>query len=243
VPADAPRTDAPDARLRWGMGDAVLGTIGAPLVSVVVYSIALSLSHTSAEDSDAIPLWAVALLQIPLWATLLAVAWRATMRKGRRSFRDDFGLRFERKDLWIGLAAGFLAQIAIAAVIALLEAVGLDLSSVGEVAEEFADRADSVPSTIVFVLIVVVFAPVVEEIFYRGLWQRSAQRRLGRAAGLVLTAVVFGIIHLQPADILPLIGFGLVAGWLADRYDRLGPAVWAHVAFNLTAAVTLLSLG
>jgi membrane protease YdiL (CAAX protease family) len=242
VPADASRTDAPEPSVRWGMGDAVLGTIGALVVSLVVYSVALSVSNTPTEDSDTIPLWAVALLQVPLWATLLAVAWRATMRKGRSSLRLDFGLAFRPKDIWVGLLSGFVAQMAIAAVLVLLESVfDLDISDVGEVAENLTDRADDPVGVVALFLVVVGIAPVVEEIFYRGLWQRAAQRRLGRWPGLLLGAVVFGVIHLQPIDTLALVAFGLVAGWLADRYGRLGPAIWAHVAFNLTAVVSLLS--
>ena len=34
--------------------------------------------------------------------------------------------------------------------------------------------------------------------------------------------------------------FGAVVGWLVWRTDRLGPAIWAHVGFNLTAAVVLV---
>ena len=58
--------------------------------------------------------------------------------------------------------------------------------------------------------------------------------------GIVVSATVFGLMHLQPIDTPALIGFGLVAGWLAARYRRLGPAIFAHVAFNLTAVVALL---
>jgi len=87
---------------------------------------------------------------------------------------------------------------------------------------------------------VVAIAPVVEELFYRGVWLRAAERRWGTVAGIVVSATVFGVMHLQPIDTPALIAFGLVVGWLAARYRRLGPSIWAHVAFNLTAVVTLL---
>jgi membrane protease YdiL (CAAX protease family) len=245
VPADdlpVAQPDTRDARIAWGMGDAVLGTIASLVASVVVAGIAFSLTNTASEDTDAIPLWAVALLQLPLWATLLGVAWRASGQKGSGSFRDDFGLRFERRDPLIGIPIGLATQFAIAAVLVALDAwFGVDTSKVGEVAEDLADRADGALGVIALSLVVVAVAPVVEELFYRGLWLRSAARRLGRAGGIVLSSVVFGIIHFQPVDTLALVAFGLVAAWLATRYDRLGPAVWAHVGFNLTAVVSLLA--
>jgi membrane protease YdiL (CAAX protease family) len=45
---------------------------------------------------------------------------------------------------------------------------------------------------------------------------------------------------LQPLQFPALVLFGVVVGWLVRRYDRLGPAVWAHVGFNVTAAVVLV---
>jgi membrane protease YdiL (CAAX protease family) len=37
-----------------------------------------------------------------------------------------------------------------------------------------------------------------------------------------------------------LIGIGAVLAWLTVRTGRLGPAIWAHVAFNLTAFVSIV---
>jgi membrane protease YdiL (CAAX protease family) len=242
VPADDRPVAQPDASVTWGMGDAVLGTVASIVVTTVVAGLAFSLTNTPSEDTDTIPLWAVALLQLPLWATLLGVAWRATSRKGAASFRDDFGLRFERRDALIGIPIGLATQFGIAAVLVALDAwFGVDTSKVGEVAEDLADRAHGAVGVIALAVVVVAIAPLVEELFYRGLWMRAGARRFGRVGGVVLSAVVFGIIHFQPVDTLALIAFGLVAGWLATRYDRLGPAVWAHVGFNLTAVISLLA--
>jgi membrane protease YdiL (CAAX protease family) len=224
------------------MGDAVLGTVASLVMALFVASIAFSVTNTPTEDTDKIPLWAVALLQLPLWATLLGVAWRATSRKGAGSFRDDFGLRFERRDAGIGIAVGFAAQMAIAAMLIVLDRLfGIDTSDVGQVAENLADRANGAFGVIVLAVVVVGVAPIVEELFYRGLWLRAAERRLGRLGGVLLSSTVFGAIHFQPIDTLALVAFGLVAAWLATRYGRLGPAVWAHMAFNLTAVVSLLA--
>jgi hypothetical protein len=224
------------------MGDAVLGTVAALVVANVVAVVAFAVTNTPADHTDTIPLWAVALLELPLWATLLGVAWRATSRKGSGSFTRDFGLWFRWRDLPVGVVCGLAAQFAIAAVLAFLrEVLGVDTSGVGKVAENLADRAHDDVGVVVLALVVVVVAPVVEEIFYRGLWLRSAERRWGPVLGVIVSATVFGVMHLQPIDTPALIGFGLVTGWLAARYGRLGPAIWAHVAFNAVAVVSLLA--
>ena len=55
---------------------------------------------------------------------------------------------------------------------------------------------------------------------------------------IVITAVLFALVHFQALQLPGLILFGLVAGYLANRYGRLGPAIFAHVGFN-GAAVAL----
>jgi membrane protease YdiL (CAAX protease family) len=53
--------------------------------------------------------------------------------------------------------------------------------------------------------------------------------------------VLFGVVHFQPADTVFLAAFALVPALLTVRYGRLGPAIWAHVAFNLFAVMSLLA--
>ena len=46
--------------------------------------------------------------------------------------------------------------------------------------------------------------------------------------------------HLQPLQFPALLAFGVILGVLAWRTGRLGPALWAHVGFNVVAAAGLL---
>ena len=93
----------------------------------------------------------------------------------------------------------------------------------------------------VLLIVVVVFgAPVVEELFFRGLALRAFERRLGRWVGLVVSSLVFGLVHFQPLQFPALVMFGLIAGWLAQRDGRLGRAIWAHVGFNTWTVGLLL---
>jgi membrane protease YdiL (CAAX protease family) len=52
---------------------------------------------------------------------------------------------------------------------------------------------------------------------------------------------VFGLVHLQALQFLALTVIGLVLGALTLRTGRLGPAIWAHVAFNGVATALLLA--
>lgn len=221
------------------MGDAVLATFLALFASAVIGSIALGVTNT--PSSTEIPLWAVGLLEIPLWIGLLGVPLWATRRKGSGSLGRDLGLAMRWSDPLRGLAFGVVAQVAFVVVVPpLYRLVGVDAGKIGETADKLGERATSPFSALLLFVIVVLIAPVIEEIAYRGLWLRAAERRWGTVAGVGVSAVVFGVTHFQPYDTPILIAFGLVLGFLAARYRRLGPAIWAHLWFNLAAFISLV---
>ena len=62
---------------------------------------------------------------------------------------------------------------------------------------------------------------------------------VGAARAIVGSAAVFGAAHLEPLQFPALFVFGLVAAVLATRSGRLGPGIWAHVAFNAVAVANL----
>ncbi|MBK9119484.1 MAG: CPBP family intramembrane metalloprotease [Phycisphaerales bacterium] len=97
------------------------------------------------------------------------------------------------------------------------------------------------------ILAAVLVAPLVEELFFRGVVLDAFRRVLGRHwPAIVASAVVFGVVHAQPQDKLPLVTMGLVLGYLRVRYAALWPCVVVHVLFNLRtmlAAVLMESDG
>jgi membrane protease YdiL (CAAX protease family) len=117
----------------------------------------------------------------------------------------------------------------------------LDTDKLDDPATSLSDRADSPIGVILLILVVVIGAPIVEEIFYRGLLQRSLLRLLPAPAAIGLTAVVFGASHLQLLQLPALILFGAVAGVLAHRSGRLGPSIFCHMAFNAVTVIALLA--
>ena len=227
-----------EPRVRWGMGDAVAGNALSFVLSVVALSVAL----TFVDDLDDAPLWATAILQIPVWAGLLGAPLWATMRKGRRSLAYDFGLRMRWSDVPTGLALGLVGQFALGIVVRLVyDVLDLDVDRIGDTAEELTDQAVDVVGVVLLFLVVAVAAPVLEELFYRGLWLRAVERRAGTVVAVLVSSFVFAAVHFQPYDFPALFGFALLLAVVTARSGRLGPAIWAHVAFNVTAVVSLLA--
>lgn len=230
--------EAPPAR--WGMGDAVLGIVLSLVLSLVGISVTLAVLDRS--DADDLSLTEMLPAQACLWVGLLIPVVVAVRRKGA-SLERDFRLVVRLRDVPIGLGIGLAAQIVIGLVVSILyEIAGVDADRIGETAEELTDKAEGALPVVALVLMVGLAAPVVEELFYRGLWLRAIERRArSTAIAVVASSIVFGAVHFQVYDFVALSLAGLVFAWLAVRFDRLGPAIWAHVAFNLTAVVSLLA--
>jgi membrane protease YdiL (CAAX protease family) len=193
------------------------------------------------ETTTASPLWLNAVLLLPLWIPLLGGTLLVTTRLGSGDLRRDLGLRFRTWDL-VGLPLGVATQLALVpALYALLDLIGLDTSSLDEPARHLTRQADGVGWALLLFVMVGLGAPIIEELFFRGLLMRSLQARWNDTLALVVSSVFFGVVHLQPLQMPGLILFGLVAGFCAQRTGRLGMSILAHISFNTTTVVLLLT--
>jgi membrane protease YdiL (CAAX protease family) len=171
-----------------------------------------------------------------------AALWFTSARHGSGDVVADYAIGFRPIDL-VGLPVGVLAQLLlIPAVYVPLRAVWPDTFSQSELEERAQDLADKAGGfdTVLLVLLVVVAAPVVEELVYRGLLQRSLRSRLGAAASFLVVAAWFTVIHLSPVEYPGLFAVALVFGAGVLVTGRLGWSLCAHAAFNLTGVVLVL---
>lgn len=176
------------------------------------------------------------------WLTFVAaVAW-ASSRFGSGDLVRDLSIRFAPADA-LGVVVGIVGQLVLvpALYIPLRELWPSTFSKANleDRAQDLADKAGGF-DTVLLALIVVIGAPLVEELVYRGLLQRSVMRPLGRVVGVVLVAAVFALIHLTPVEYPGLFVAGLLFGGCFASTGRLGTAIVAHAAFNATALVMVL---
>lgn len=230
--APAEGDGAPDEAQRWGLGDAALGLLGGFLAANLTVGLWAALS-----GSTELSLASMAAGLIGLWAGFLGVPILASRYKGRASLAGDFGLSARWSDA-AGLAAGAACQLLILpAMYFVIQRVTGDLD-VSRPARELAERVDGA-AFVVVALVVTFAAPVVEELFYRGLFLRAAIRRFGSTWAVLGTSAIFGISHFQLVQFPGLFLFGVVLAVLAVRTGRLGASIAAHVAFNGIAVIGL----
>lgn len=96
------------------------------------------------------------------------------------------------------------------------------------------------PSQFVAVLLAAgVFAPVVEETFFRGYIFTGLTGRWGVRAAFVVSAVLFALVHTNLQAALPLFYAGLVLAFARWRSGSLVPGMVAHSLNNAIALLTL----
>ena len=228
-----PRFQAGHALAAWLIAFTVAFSGQIAILSAAGYA------GTQPEDR---PLWLDAVLLVPLWISLLAATIIISRHWGTGRLRDDYGLRFRTFDV-LGVPIGIIVQaVLVPALYWTLELLlPWDLGDVSEQARTLTDRAGSDAEIFLLVVMVVVGAPIIEELFFRGLLMRSIQARLNDGLALVLSSLFFALVHFQVLQIPGLFLFGLIAGTCAQRTGRLGMSILAHAAFNATAVVMLLT--
>jgi membrane protease YdiL (CAAX protease family) len=92
----------------------------------------------------------------------------------------------------------------------------------------------------VTVVVIAGFPGVCEEVLMRGAVARAFSGRVGTAGAVIASALLFGLMHLHPAQMLTTAAFGLVLGYTALVSGSLLPAILVHVLNN---AVVLLVAG
>ena len=241
-PAQRVRAPVDQTPVRWGLGDAALGWIVAQFGGLVAFSLVVALSGVDPDNTDDLSLGWVALGQVGLWAGLLGVPLVVARRKGNGAVRD-FGIRVEWRDTWLGSLAGLATQFVLVPLLYIPIFTIFDVSSekLEEPARGLTDRATDPLGVVLLVLIVGIGAPIIEEIFYRGLLQRALTNRFGVWPGIVGSALLFGGSHFQLLQLPALVVLGVILAYLTHRYGRLGPAIFAHIAFNMVTVVVLVS--
>jgi uncharacterized protein len=243
----------PPQHVRWGLPDAAIG-LGLFAAIIVGSSLLGSAPWFPRSDATGFALTAV------FYAVLVAYVIGVTRRRGLGSLARDFGLELRWVDLVIGV--GLAIAVRIAEVVIYNFAIGVLHLPVAPTSNLDLPRS-YVWAVIVGLGIASLVAPVVEEIYFRGLLMRAVRNfvirrsrfegdratQRARTLSIVISAVIFAAFHLYEARNLTMLFvlginilvFGLVAGLIASATKRLGPSIIMHIATNAFATVVLLS--
>ena len=207
--------------------------LAAIVLTVVVTSSAVSGSNNTATENPTT--FVVALSALGLWLPFVFML-RWVARRAGTDFRTYFGLRFAKID-WLGIPLGVFCQVV------LMNVVNWPLNKwwpetfnperIETRARDLVDNAQGAWFIVLFV-VVVIGAPLVEELVYRGFIQGGLQTRIGSTWALIITSAWFTVVHMEPIEFPGLFAFAIVLGLCYRRTQRVGLSITTHLAFNAT---------
>lgn len=179
------------------------------------------------------------------WAAFLAALAFASRRFGTGDFVADYAVGFKPIDL-VGVPVGVVLQLFVIPLLYLPLASWwpgtFNDEAIEERARDLVDRADGA-GIFLLVLVVAVGAPIVEELVYRGLVQRSLANLTNAWPALVMASIWFALVHPSPVEYPGLLLAGLTFGAGLVLTGRLGAPMITHAAFNATGLVVALQAG
>jgi len=207
----------------WGMAQVAVRFFGANSSDVfgatmsTAKSVVVLISQAMLDGFAILYLYLmlVARTDAPFWPS---IGWRE-MRPGAGKIRDS--------------ALQFLAGGAVLAIV--VSFAGGFLNSKGTLPIEELLKARV--SILLFGILGVLVAPLVEETIFRGFLYPVIARRLGIAAGVAITGTLFGLMHAAQlwggwGQIALLILVGVVLTWVRARTGTVAASYFVHLGYN-----------
>jgi membrane protease YdiL (CAAX protease family) len=213
----------------------VLGGLAFFLIVLIVEA-----GIVSAFDRDISSLAARLVLQGLLALTLIATALLFASPDLRRFAPvEDLGLRRPLRSPYASMAIAYFGYIAVAVLIAALLQPEQE-----DVTRDLGFGEGPLGSTAAALLIIVA-APLSEEMFFRGFMFRGLRRSVPFVVAAVISSVVWGLFHYTGAGswgvVLQLSIFGLALAWLYERTGSIWPTIAVHALNNAIAFALLTS--
>ena len=129
-----------------------------------------------------------------------------------------------------------IAQSAVFGYTLLVEQLGIDFLVPDQMPPEWADNPISFA---IIAISAVIVAPLVEEIFFRGFIYQALRRTMAILPAALLTSVVFGIAHIDPAIIIPIAVVGMILLGIYRWTGNLWSSIITHAGYNAVAVAAL----
>jgi membrane protease YdiL (CAAX protease family) len=237
--------EAPASGNRWGLAEAAIGFAVGLVLAAIAAGLAEAATGYRPSSGGPIPILVTAADVAGLWLGLVGAVLFASRLRGQADLGRDYGWGLGRWwDLPVGAAIGVASQYVLIPLLYLpFEHLDRHLRhQLSQPAQNDTGAAHTVAAVVVLSLFLVVGAPMVEELYFRGLLLRSLLSRTPPAVAIVVSALLFALAHFEAVQFAGLAVFGVILGVLAWRTGRLTPGIGAHAAFNAAAVVSVVHL-
>ena len=202
----------------WKLIDNWIGVALLGIIDVVLFMLTLQEARRTELAQSA----AIVLLELSyLLPVILIFAWR---RIHWRSLR--FGnFRWNMLGIGCGLLIG--SYVIIILHNSLLYLMGVDTQG-----ENITKMFAELESPVWFFIVGAIFAPLVEEIFFRGFLFQGFRARYGWVTGMLLSAAIFAVAHLDLVVLIPTFVLGCLLAYVYHRSNSIWPGIILHFLVN-----------
>lgn len=228
--------------IAWLVTQLIVGSIAQPFIHL------LRLNRQSVLELAAI----TAIIYVISNGSALFYIYFFVLRPRQLNFRNALKLTNDQawlpgKQLVLAGVLAWLAALPIMLVAYYISAEYLALSGSSNPVIAFVievARRENALASLLFYLIVAVFAPVIEEILFRGFLYPYLRRSWGVGLAVLGSSSLFALAHLDPGGFLPLFCLGCIFAWLVEKTNSVLPAMIAHGLWNgATLTMVLLLFG
>jgi uncharacterized protein len=213
------------AAVGWGT---LIAMVAATITAVVGTLVALFMLGVD-QGENLLP-YLVFFSSLGLWIGFTA-SFNIARRRNQLSWREALG---PARPFWSVLAIplGVAAQ---GVVIAITWLIGVE--------GESAFSAGDLFGWVLIGVVVVVGAPVFEELFFRGVLLPTLAARVGTNPAVAIQAVIFGVVHADQG-LFGIVAISVLAvgfGMLRVRAQSVIPCIVAHATFNAVAFAVMVA--
>lgn len=177
-------------------------------------------------------------------ATLVALpvtvglTWLFAWLKAKDQVLEYLGLKY------VGLRA-YLWGLGVLVVVMMIWLGMTSVFSIEDVPPFVVDSYRTAEIYPLFWFAIVIAAPIMEEMLFRGfLFKGLFHSRLGAAGAIVIPSVIWAVIHLQYGiyEIVLIFIFGLLLGALRLRCGSILPTMFVHAVSNLLSTIEVATM-
>lgn len=200
------------------LGPAILLVL-ALLAAQLVLGVATDIIH----GADSFPWFGLLVSTVIAFGVAISIG----LQVGRLSLNEIAALRPVNDGVWIPLA------ILLAGLTIILSEIDNALRSVWPMPQDLIDIYLQLSETwLAFAFLGVVIAPITEELLFRGLILRGLLRHYPANKAVLLSALMFAFVHLNPWQFTGAFVFGILSGFLYLWTGSLIPCLASHAIFN-----------
>jgi hypothetical protein len=231
---------APPARF-WSGWDVLISLAGSGLIFALGLLLlnfgAQRLGETSYLQRTISLYWSVGLGFLE-GAALLGGVFLFGLRRRWTSWKEVFGARLSRRWNLVAQISGVLAIFASSLAAGAIQAV-LRRTPYNPQLDFLAPGGFSWPALLGMLATGGLIAPLAEEVFFRGLLHRWLRQRMGFWPAAFLSALLFGVVHVEISVAGAAFLLGLLLAWLYERSGSLWAPIIVHIINNAVKIIFL----